>query len=77
MRMIPFTAMDHEKWHGRYTTWILRPREAPVHIKENWPGCIWIVELITTSSRNGKPTVQSHYFLTTLRASLLARRASA
>jgi hypothetical protein len=31
--------MDREKQHGRDTTWILRAREAPEHIKENWPGC--------------------------------------
>ena len=68
-RQIPFTAMDHEKRHGRDTTWILRAREAPEHIKENWPGSSWIVELITTGSRNGKPTEQAHYFLTTLRIS--------
>jgi predicted transposase YbfD/YdcC len=66
---IPFTAMDHEKRHGRYTTWILRAREAPEHIKANWPGSSWIVELITTGSRNGKPTEQAHYFLNTLRTS--------
>ena len=50
--------MDHEKRNGRYTTWILRAREAPEPIKVNWPGCSWIMELITTSSRNCKTTEQ-------------------
>jgi hypothetical protein len=46
-RHIPFTATDHERRHGRDTFWELRAKEAPVHIKANWPGSSWIVELIT------------------------------
>jgi hypothetical protein len=49
-RHIPFTATDHEKRHGRQTHWELKAKEAPDHIKENWPGSAWIVELITTAS---------------------------
>jgi hypothetical protein len=37
-RHIPFTARDHEMRHERDTTWELRAREAPEHIKANWPG---------------------------------------
>ena len=66
-RKIPFTAMDHEKRHGRDTTWLLRAREAPEHIKENWPGCSWIVEVVTTVISKGKRTERDHYFLTSLR----------
>ena len=43
----PFTAVDHEKRHGRGTVWELRAREAPEHIKANWPGSAWIVKVIT------------------------------
>jgi hypothetical protein len=35
---IPFTTTDHEMRHGRDTAWELRDREAPEHIKANWPG---------------------------------------
>lgn len=46
----------------------MRAKEAPDHIKENWPGCSWIVEMITdTVTRKGKRDRQVHYFLTTLR----------
>jgi hypothetical protein len=46
-RQIPFTATDQEEKHGRDTTWELKAREAPEHIKANWPGSAWIVEVIT------------------------------
>jgi hypothetical protein len=45
-RQIPHAAEDHEKRHGRDTTWNLRAREAPDQIKANWPGCSWIVKVI-------------------------------
>ena len=34
-RHIPFAASDREKRHGRDTTWKLRAKEAPDHIKTN------------------------------------------
>ncbi|WP_259721762.1 hypothetical protein [Synechococcus sp. CS-1328] len=46
-REIPFSATNQEKRHGRDTTWKLRAKEAPEHIKLNWPGSAWIVEVIT------------------------------
>jgi hypothetical protein len=46
--------MDHKKRDGGDTTWILRVREAPEHIKENWPSCSWIVEVATTVISKGK-----------------------
>jgi len=67
-RHIPFTAVDHEKRHGRDTVWELRAREAPEHIKANWPGSAWIVEVITdTLTRKGKRSVRRHQFLTSVR----------
>jgi hypothetical protein len=59
--------MDHEKRHGRDTTWTLRAREAPEPIKENWPDSSWIVEVVTTVISKGKRTERTHYFLTSLR----------
>jgi predicted transposase YbfD/YdcC len=67
-RHIPFTAKDHEKRHGRDTVWELRAREAPEHIKANWPGSAWIVEVITdTLTRKGKRSVRRYLFLTSVR----------
>jgi hypothetical protein len=69
-RKIPFTATDHEKRHGRDTLWELMAKEAPEHIKQNWPGSAWIVEVITaTVTRNGKRSIRRHLFLTSVRTS--------
>ncbi len=66
-RQIPFTATDQQEKHGRNTTWELKAREAPEHIKANWPGSAWIVEVITdTLTRKGKRTVMGHLFLTSI-----------
>jgi predicted transposase YbfD/YdcC len=66
-RKIPFTATDHEKRHGRDTVWELRAKEAPEHIKENWPGSAWIVELITTKTTRKGTSSARHLFITSLR----------
>ena len=34
-RKIPFVAMDQEISHGRNTTWTLRAKEAPEHIRQS------------------------------------------
>jgi hypothetical protein len=65
---IPFTATDHEKRHGRDPVWELRAKEAPDHVTANWPGCSWIVEVITqTVERNNKRGVRRQLFLTSVR----------
>jgi predicted transposase YbfD/YdcC len=67
-RKIPFTATDVEKRHGRQTRWELKAKEAPEHIKTNWPGSAWIVELITcTTTCKGKRDIACHRFITSLR----------
>ena len=67
-RKIPFTVTDVEKRHGRHTRWQFRAKEAPEHIKANWPGSAWIVELITsTTTRKGKREIACHRFITSLR----------
>jgi hypothetical protein len=52
--------MDHEVSHGRDITWSLRAREAPNHIKVEWPGSSWIVEVIAIGTREGKPFKAIH-----------------
>ena len=67
-RQIPFTATAQSKKHGRDTLWEMRAKEAPEHIKENWPGVSWIIAMIsTTVTRRGHQPPQAHYFLTSLR----------
>lgn len=67
-RKIPFTATDSEKRHGRETLWELKAKEAPEHIKANWPGSAWIVEMITTTTtRKGKRGQTRHRFITSVR----------
>ena len=66
-RKIPFTAMVSEHGHGRDTTWTLRAKQAPDFITEAWPGSSWIVELVVSGKRDGKPSLQRHLLLTSLR----------
>lgn len=66
-RKISFTATDVEKRHGRQTRWELKAKEAPEHIKANWPGTSWIAEVIATGIRDGKPFKATHRFITSLR----------
>jgi hypothetical protein len=62
-RCIPFVAMDHEKRHGRDTLWTLRAKEASEHSKTHWPGCTWIVTLITDRiTCKGKRELRQHLY---------------
>jgi hypothetical protein len=65
-RRIPFVAGDHEVSHGRNITWMLRAKQAPKHIRENWIGTSWIVEVMAT----GSPEMASHFRTPTSRSSL-------
>jgi len=67
-RHIPFTARAKGKKHGRDTIWEMRAKEAPDHIRANWPGVSWIIEMITTTvTRRDHQVPRAHYFLTSLR----------
>jgi predicted transposase YbfD/YdcC len=66
-RHIPFVATNHEKRHGRDITWTLRAKQAPEHISEAWIGTSWIVAVMASSARDGKPFQARHLFLTSLR----------
>lgn len=48
-------------------TWTLQVKEAPNQIPEEWLGTKWIVEVITTGQRDGKPFKACHLFLTSIR----------
>jgi hypothetical protein len=45
----------------------MRAKEGPTHIKANWAGCAWIVEMVTTNTRSGSTTTRRHLFLTSIR----------
>jgi len=45
----------------------MRAKEAPEHIKEAWPGTAWMVELVASGIREGKPFKARHLFITSLR----------
>jgi hypothetical protein len=59
-------ASDHEIDHGRDITWIIRAKEAPDHIKQDWSCTSLIVELSATGTRDGRPFQAIHLFLTSL-----------
>ena len=46
----------------------MRAKEAPEHIKTAWPGTAWMVELVASGTREGKPFKARHLFLTSLRS---------
>ncbi len=60
-RKIPLLATDHQIAHGRDIIWSFRKKEAPDHIKENWYGTSWIVEVIASGTRDGKTFEASHF----------------
>jgi predicted transposase YbfD/YdcC len=66
-RKIPFVATDHEISHGRDITWTLRAKQAPAPIAQAWFGTSWIVEVVASGRRAGKPFEATHLFLTSLR----------
>ena len=67
-RTIPFVATDQEVSHGRNITWmLLGAKQVPVHIRENWIGTSWIVEVMATGSRDSKQFHATHPFLNSLR----------
>jgi hypothetical protein len=64
---IPVEIIDADDSHGRQVRWTLRARHATDAIRERWVGATWIVELVSTGWRDGKPFHHVHFFITTLR----------
>ncbi len=58
-----------EASHGRQVHWQLRASNATETIRERWAGATWIIKLVSTGRRDGKPFDQLHFFITTLRTS--------
>ena len=68
-RHFPVVISDVDAGHGRQVRWTLRARNATDSIRERWVGASWIVELVSTGWRDGKPFHHIHLFITTLRTS--------
>jgi hypothetical protein len=49
--------------------WTVRARNATGAIRERWAGASWIIELVSTGWRDGKPFHHVYLFITTLRTS--------
>jgi hypothetical protein len=45
---------DFEAGHGRQVRWQLKTCNATDPIRERWVGASWIIELVSTSHRDGK-----------------------
>ena len=68
-RHFPVEISDVAAGHGRRVRWQLRARNATEAIRQRWSGASWIIELVSTGRRDGKPFHHIHLFLTTLRTS--------
>ena len=53
---------DVDAGHGRQVRWTLRARNATDSIRERWVGASWIVELVSTGWRDGKPFHLVHFY---------------
>lgn len=61
-RRIPFAAEDHEDGHGRDIKWPLWAKQAPEMIKQSWHGTIWIEEVSTSGTREGRTFGAPHLY---------------
>ncbi|MBU6250935.1 MAG: ISAs1 family transposase [Cyanobacteria bacterium REEB417] len=68
-RHFPFEISDFDASNGRQVRWTLRASNATGAIRERWAGASWIIELVSTGRRDGKPFHNIHIFITTLRTS--------
>jgi hypothetical protein len=68
-RHFPVEISDFEASHGRQVRWTLRARNATGAIRERWAGASWIIELVGTGRRDGKPFHHVHLFIVIQRTS--------
>ena len=61
-RHFPVVISDFEASHGRQVRWTLRARIATGGIRERWAGASWIIELVSTGRRDGKPFHHMHLY---------------
>jgi predicted transposase YbfD/YdcC len=64
---VAWRASRHELDHGRDITWTLRAMPAPEWVVEQWPGSATILAVRSKGTREGKPTDETRYYVTSLR----------
>ena len=57
---------------GRDVTWTLRGMPAPEWVAQNWAGSATVIAVRCKGSRDGKPTDETRYYVTSLRTSAKA-----
>ena len=71
-RKAPLQARKRERGHGRDVTWTLRGMPAPEWVAQNWAGSATVIAVRCKGSRDGKPTDETRYYVTSLRTSAKA-----
>ena len=71
-RRVPLKTSRREVDHGRDITWTLRGMPAPAWVVENWPGSATVIAVRSKGLRDGKPTDETRYYVTTLRTNARA-----
>ena len=71
-KRVPFQASVSERGHGRESTWTLQAMEAPEWIKEIWPGSALIMAVQSVGTREGRPSDETRYYITSLRTTAKA-----
>ncbi|MGL6134260.1 MAG: ISAs1 family transposase [Prochlorococcaceae cyanobacterium] len=66
-RRIPWRTSRQEVKRGRDITWTLRAMPAPEWVVEQWPGSATIIAVRSHGIREGKPTDETRYYVTSLR----------
>ena len=66
-RKAPLQTSKRERKHGRDITWTLRAMPAPEWVVENWPGSATVIAVRSKAIRDGKPTDETLYYVTSLR----------
>ena len=65
-KRLPLQASASERGHGRESTWTLQAMEAPEGIKEIWPGSALIMAVRSIGTREGRPSEEIRYDVTSL-----------
>jgi len=66
-RRIPWRTSKREIKRGRDITWDLRAMPAPAWVVEQWPGSATIIAVRSHGTRDGKPTDETRYYVSSLR----------
>jgi hypothetical protein len=71
-RKTPYEWSHRERRRGRDLRWTLRGMPAPEWVAENWPGSATILAVRCKGIREGEPVDETHYYVTSLRATAKA-----